>query len=119
MMYLNPTRHFLERAQARHLTPEILSFILMYGWESRARGVTHVTVLRRHLLPELRDTSLARRALDWVVLMDDQDRLLTCYRRRNASRYLRKKGKARTSKDRQHERDATDARSPSAAAACG
>lgn len=90
-------RHFVDRLEQRGLRPALLSFILTWGIEWRARGATHITVLWRMLPPSIRDTRLAHAARDWVVLMDDEGSLLTCYRHRGASRFLRRKPKRRLS----------------------
>jgi hypothetical protein len=90
-------QHFADRFEQRRLRPAVLSFILAWGTEWRARGATHMTVLWRSLPASLRDTRIAHAARDWVVLMDDDGSLLTCYRRSEASRFLRRKPKRRLS----------------------
>lgn len=95
MPKVKSSQHFFARSHERHLSPWVLDFILSYGSEVRARGATHLTVLERYLPAALRNTALARQARDWIVILDDCDRLLTCYRHRHASRYLRRKPKSR------------------------
>lgn len=90
------TRHFRERQSARHLREDVLAFVLTWGIEARLAGATHITVLDCELPKELRDTKLARAAHGWVVLIVD-GQLLTCYRRRDASRFIRVKRKRRLS----------------------
>lgn len=87
--------HFLERQAQRCLRTNVLEFILTFGTETRARGATHVTIVERTLPPALRRSWLADLARGWVVLLDDRGRLRTCYRRRDAVRYLRRKPKRR------------------------
>ena len=100
MVHVVSTRHFFERCHERRLAREVLNFILLHGMELRARGATHLTVLSRYLPPDERCSALAQRARDWIVMLDDAGQLLTCYRRRHASRYLRRKPKTRQRSDR-------------------
>ncbi|NMO23061.1 hypothetical protein HPC49_47580 [Pyxidicoccus fallax] len=93
---VNPlTRHFIERRSRRKLRDDVLDFILEFGDRARASGITHVTVLERDLPATLRDSSLARQARGWIVLLSDEERLVTCYRREDASRFIRRKSKRR------------------------
>jgi hypothetical protein len=87
------TKHFTERSGHRSLPETVKKFILSYGSEFRRRGMTHLTVVLRNIPPALRASSLAERALGWILLMSDDFHLITCYRRRDALRYLRRKGK--------------------------
>jgi hypothetical protein len=89
--------HFKRRQAERQLRPDVLEFILAFGTEVQACGATHLTIVRRRLPVSLRNGTLARRAEGWVVLLDDEGRLMTCYRRQDAVRYLRRKPKRRPS----------------------
>jgi hypothetical protein len=91
------TRHFIERRARRQLREDVLDFILEFGARARASGMTHVTVLERDLPAAWRDSSLARQARGWIVLLSDQERLITCYRRGDANRFIRRKPKRRMS----------------------
>lgn len=91
------TRHFIERRERRQLREDVLDFILEFGVRARAAGMTHVTVLERDVPAAWRDSSLARQASGWIVLLSDQERLITCYRRDDASRFIRRKPKRRLS----------------------
>src|SRR5438067_1584454 len=92
------TRHFEDRATERRLPDGVLDFIISYGAEVRAGRVSHLTVIERDLPDAIRPCALARRARDWIVLINDAGRLLTCYWRRNALRFLRRKTKRRSSR---------------------
>jgi hypothetical protein len=91
------TRHFIERRARRQLREDVLDFILEFGARARASGMTHVTVLERDLPAAWRDSSLARQARGWIVLLSDRERLITCYRRGDANRFIRRKPKRRMS----------------------
>lgn len=91
------TTHFLERRARRQLREDVLDFILEFGVRARAAGMTHVTVLERDLPTAWRYSALARQARGWIVLLSDQERLITCYRRGDASRFIRRKPKRRMS----------------------
>jgi len=85
--------HFKRRQAERQLRSDVLEFILAFGTEVQACGATHLIIVRRHLPMSLRNGALARRAEGWVILLNDEGRLMTCYRRRDAVRYLRRKPK--------------------------
>ena len=89
------TCHFVERRARRQLRDDVLDFILEFGARARAAGMTHVTVLERDLPTVWRTSSLARQARGWIVLLSDEERLVTCYRRGDASRFIRRKPKRR------------------------
>lgn len=85
------TRHFIERASRRHLRRDVFDFVFAYGNEVRACGAEHLTVRDRDLPADVRGTALARRASGWIVVRADDGSLLTCYRRRDALRFVRRK----------------------------
>ncbi len=89
------TRHFIERSARSQLREDVLDFILEFGVRARASGMTHVTVLERDLPAAWRNSSLAKQSRGWIVLLSDQERLITCYRRGDASRFIRRKPKRR------------------------
>lgn len=94
-------RHVLERGALRQLRGEVLDFILDFGVRTRAAGVTHVTVLERELPGFVRDSPLARQARGWILLVSDlEERIITCYRREDASHFIRTKPKHRAFKPR-------------------
>ncbi|NTX00859.1 hypothetical protein HUA74_02065 [Myxococcus sp. CA051A] len=93
---------FLERSALGVLRQEVLELILDFGLRTRAAGVTHVTVLERDLPLQLQDSSLARQARGWIVLVSDDERLITCYRRGDASGFIRRKPKHRLNGGRPH-----------------
>ncbi|WP_223646066.1 hypothetical protein [Corallococcus sp. EGB] len=89
------TRLFVEQCARWRLREEVIAFILEFGAPARACGATHLTVHERDLPGTLRDSSLARQARGWILILNDEDRLLTCYRRQDASRFLKQKPKRR------------------------
>ena len=91
--------HFIRRVQERGLDEPVLEFILTFGREYQRCGATHLTVLDKDLPKALRNSPMARKAHDWVVLFAEDDTGLTCYRRKNAVRYLKKKSPRRLSGD--------------------
>ncbi|AGC47377.1 hypothetical protein MYSTI_06104 [Myxococcus stipitatus DSM 14675] len=93
---------FLERSAVGVLRKEVLELILDFGQRIRAAGATHITVLERDLPEHLRGTTLARQARGWIVLVSDEERLLTCYRRGDASGFIRRKPKHRLHVGRPH-----------------
>ncbi|QDE99254.1 hypothetical protein BHS05_27430 [Myxococcus xanthus] len=93
------TRHFVERSSLRQLRDDVLDFILEFGIRTRATGMTHVTVLERELPRAWRSLDVARQARGWIVLLNDEERLITCYRRGDANRFIRRKPKHRMSSD--------------------
>lgn len=106
------THHFEERSAQRRLNPAVLQFILTFGAAVRARGATHLTIIDRQLPTHLRGTPLAERARGWVVLETDEGELLTCYRRRDAVRFLQRKRKRRLSRAQLHRGCLRDGVSP-------
>ncbi|RJS18037.1 hypothetical protein DRW03_26125 [Corallococcus sp. H22C18031201] len=91
------TQLFLEQCARWRLREEVVAFILEFGSPARACGATHLTVLERDLPAHLRSSSLARQSRGWILLLNDEDRLMTCYRRRHVTRFLRQKSKRRPS----------------------
>src|SRR5262249_44684236 len=88
---LRPTRHYVERASHRHLRDSVLDFVLRHGVDIRAAGATHLVVIERQLSADLRGTEAARQARDWIIVVGDDGALLTCYRRKRAVRFVRRK----------------------------
>lgn len=95
----HPTRHFLLRCAERGLRTDLRDFILVHGCEFRAAGATHLVVLERRLPVELQGTEIARRARGWILLLADDGTPLTCYRRFDATRMLRRKPKLRLTRE--------------------
>lgn len=85
------TGHYRLRKATRRLRSEIEEFVLFWGREWRAADAYHLAVLNRELPTELRDSDLASRARDWIVVVGEDGSLLTCYRHRDAARHLRRK----------------------------
>ncbi|HEX8701528.1 MAG TPA: hypothetical protein VF815_22060 [Myxococcaceae bacterium] len=93
-------RPFVERGALRQLRGEVIDFILDFGVRTRAAGVTHVTVLERELPDYVQDSSLSRQARGWILLLSEEERIITLYRREDATRFIRRKPKHRTFKRR-------------------
>jgi len=88
---LHHTLHFDERAQQRCLAADVRDFILTHGSEVRGRGACAITVRHKDIPGELRSSGLAKRAADWVVVIEREGKmLLTCYRRHRAFRFLKR-----------------------------
>src|SRR3954469_26047881 len=88
---LRATLHFRLRAAERALPADVEEFLRTWGTETWAAGARQITVLRQDLPVELRDTMLARRAEDWILVAGPNGALITCYYRRNARRFLARK----------------------------
>lgn len=89
------TRHYESRAVERALRPEVEEFLMTWGTERRAAGATHITLVRRDLPPDLQGCDAAARAEDWIIVAADDGTLVTCYRRANAWRFVRRKSEFR------------------------
>ena len=90
-----PTQHYRSRSAERALKPDVEAFLMTWGTETRAAGATHLTIVRRDLPPEVRDSKEAARAEGWIVVASHDGSLLTCYRRRDAWHFLRRKSQMR------------------------
>lgn len=95
-----PTQHYVTRSATRHLKPDVEAFVMKWGTELRAAGATHLTVVRRDLPVELRDSDEATRAQGWIIVAADDGALITCYRRGDAWRFVRRKGQMRPRRSR-------------------
>ena len=81
--------HFVSRQEQRGLKREVLSFIMEFGTVKFYRKGTWLVVERRTLPALLKNSSLARRAAQWLVLVNDGV-LVTCYRCNSPLRKLRR-----------------------------
>lgn len=86
-----PTHHYLDRSATRHLRPSVEDFVMTWGTQLHAAGANHLTVVRRDLPPDLRDSEEAAQAEDWIIVTADDGSLITCYRREGALRFVRRK----------------------------
>lgn len=73
------TTHFRQRQRQRGLRHDVLTFILEFGEVAFARKATWLYIRRRSLPQHLRNSSLASRAAQWL-LMIQEGVLITCYR---------------------------------------
>jgi hypothetical protein len=85
------TAHYRARADERALPPRVERFLRTYGTETWAAGATQITLVLDDLPAELRETPEARRAEGWILVAADNGTLVTCYRRRNAWGFVRRK----------------------------
>jgi hypothetical protein len=90
-----PTRHYNARTAERALRSDIEEFLMTWGTETRAAGATHITLVRRDLPFELQDSEEADRAEGWIIVASDDGSLITCYRRTDAWRFVRRKSQMR------------------------
>lgn len=80
--------HFTQRQEQRGLRRDVLNFILEFGEVRFSRRATWLVVERRTLPAHLSKSSLAKRAAQWLVLVEN-DVLVTCYRCKHPLRSLR------------------------------
>lgn len=90
-----PTQHYYARAAERALRSDVEEFLMTWGTETRAAGAIHITLVRRDLPIDLQDTDEAARAEGWIIVAGDDGSLVTCYRRSNAWRFIRRKSQMR------------------------
>ncbi|HEX8109616.1 MAG TPA: hypothetical protein VF516_17920 [Kofleriaceae bacterium] len=101
---LYATLHFRLRAAERALPPDVEEFLRMWGTEIWAAGARQITVSLPELPAELRDTMIARRAQDWILVAAPSGALITCYHRRNAWRFITRKSEDRRRRVPRHRR---------------
>ncbi|GAB4524554.1 MAG: hypothetical protein Tsb0020_42680 [Haliangiales bacterium] len=93
------SRHFEARSSCRGVPENLLDRVLTYGTEFKCRGMIHYTLVKKNLPPVLAAEPWVPRTLNWIVLVSEDGTLVTCYRRANAVRYLRRKPKRRRDRD--------------------
>lgn len=91
----SPSRHYRARAAERRLDPKVEEFLMRWGTEIRAAGAMHTTIVRRDLPTDVCTSKVAARAMGWILVASDDGSLITCYRRRDAWRFLRRKSERR------------------------
>lgn len=79
--------HFNRRLRQRGLRRDVLNFILEFGDVRTCRQGTWLVITKRSLPDEIRNTSLALRASQWLLLLKNGV-LTTCYRCDNPLRSL-------------------------------
>ena len=90
-----PTLHYRYRVAERALRASVEEFLMRWGTDTHAAGATHITLVRRHLPKELRGTEQATRAEGGIIIVSDDGALITCYRRNDAWRFVRRKARGR------------------------
>jgi len=98
------TQHYRARAAERVLRDDVEMFLQMWGTEIWAAGARQITLLRKNLPPDLRDSPLARSAEGWILVAAPNGALMTCYHRCDASRFITRKSDARRSRKPQRGR---------------
>jgi hypothetical protein len=85
------TLHYRLRAAERALPQDVEGFLRAWGTEVWAAGARQITLFLKDLPAELRDTMIARRAEDWILVAAPDGALVTCYQRRDAWRFITRK----------------------------
>ena len=98
------TLHYRARAAERALPRDIESFLQTWGTEVWAADARQIALFRKHLPEDLRDTVIARRAEEWILVAAPNGALMTCYQRRNAWRFITRKANARRARKPRHRR---------------
>jgi hypothetical protein len=88
-MMVSCSSHFTRRQEQRGLRRDVLNFIIDFGELRFSRKGSWLLVDRRSLPADLKNTSLALRASQWLLLIRDGV-LITCYRCDSPSRSLRR-----------------------------
>jgi hypothetical protein len=98
------TLHYRLRAAERSLPQDVEGFLRTWGTEIWAAGARQITLFLEDLPAELRDTMMARRAEDWILVAAPSGALMTCYQRRNARRFITRKSEDRRPRRARHQR---------------
>lgn len=98
------TLHYRLRAAERALPEDVEGFLRTWGTEIWAAGARQIALFLKDLPVELRDTMIARRAEDWILVAAPNGALMTCYQRRDAWRFITRKSKDRRPRRRRHGR---------------
>jgi hypothetical protein len=98
------TLHYRLRAAQRALPQEVEGFLRTYGTEVWAAGARQITLFLDDVPAELRDTMIARRAEDWILVAAPSGALMTCYQRRGAWRFITRKAQGRPRRPRRWSR---------------
>jgi hypothetical protein len=98
------TLHYRMRAAERGLSPDIESFLKVWGTEIWAAGARQLALFRKHLPEDLRDTMIARQAEGWILVVAPNGVLMTCYERPNAWRFVNRKAEDRRPRRPRHRR---------------
>lgn len=89
------TQHYRSRAAERALRSDVEEFLMTWGTETRAAGATHITLVRRDLPVDMQGIEETARAEGWIIVVGDEGSLVTCYRRNDAWRFVRRKSQMR------------------------
>lgn len=76
----------------------------MWGTEIWAAGALQITLVRKDLPPDLRDSPIARRAEGWILVAAPNGTLMTCYQRRDAWRFVTRKSEDHRPRGGRHRR---------------
>lgn len=97
------TLHYRLRAAERSLPPDVEGFLRTWGTEVWAAGARQIALFLKDLPAELRDTMLARRSEDWILVAAPDGALMTCYQRRHAWRFIMRKSDDRRPRRARHQ----------------
>ena len=90
------TLHAKVRQQQRGLWDDVPQFILDFGHAEHRQGYAYYCLRERSLPPYLADSTLARQARPWVVVVGGRGEVvITAYASRNPQRKVRRLGKRR------------------------
>ena len=90
------TPHAKTREKQRGLWDDVLQFILDFGHAEHRKGFAYYCLRERSLPPYLADTTLARQARPWVVVVGGRGEVvITAYASRNPQRKVRRLGTRR------------------------
>lgn len=90
---LKHTEHSKKRANQRGLSGAMLRSVLDYGTPFHRQGLIFYTILKEDLAKAFCPV-IAKKLQNVVVVFNNAtSQIVTCYKAKNAVRYLRKKGK--------------------------
>jgi hypothetical protein len=89
------TQHYRARAAERAIPPDVELFLQMWGTEIWAAGARQITLFRKNLPPDLRDSPIALSAEGWILVAAPNGALMTCYHRCDAWRFVARKSDVR------------------------
>jgi len=90
------TAHAQIRGAQRNITPENIDLVLRYGKELHRTGASFIFLGKRDIPEDLRNDDQMRKLEGTVLIIsEDSNHLITCYKNRNALREIKKKSKRR------------------------
>jgi hypothetical protein len=89
------TRHFALRAAERGVRDEVIDFVHAFGTEFEGANARSYTVLAKNLPRDVRALPIVEKAKGVILVTSREGALLTCYRREDAPRFLKRKAERR------------------------